>query len=93
MDLQKMLTEYRDAMNEIKPMLDSLEAMKLAIRDKAMELGESMEIEGAKVELRDGYERPSWDGKKLEGLALVHPEINQCKKMITVKPTAAVTVK
>lgn len=93
MKLQEMLAEYRDAMTEAKPLLDRLEAMKTAIRDKALELGESMEIEGAKVELRNGYERTSWDSGKLEGLALVHPEINQCKKMIVVKTTASVTVK
>lgn len=93
MELKELLEQYRDAMIEARPILDGLEAMKTAIRDKAMELGENMEIEGAKVELRNGYERVLWDGKKLEGLALVYPEIEKCKKVSEVKASAAVTVK
>lgn len=91
--LQFLLTRYRDLSHRLQPALNDLEDLKQAVKNKAMELGENMEIEGAKVELRNGYERVTWDSGKLDGLALVYPAIEQCKKVTEVKASVVVTVK
>ena len=42
------------------------------------------------VTFRRGGNRTSWNSKQLEGLALVYPEINECKKTTETAANAAI---
>lgn len=95
-ELVVALAQYRDIYLALYPQLkalqDELDAAKSKVAKLALELGHGEEIEGASVGIRAGYERVSWETKMLEGLALVHPEINAAKKVRQVKPAAVVKV-
>lgn len=87
-----MLAEYRDAVAELKPAVDRLEAMKAEVKRLALELNEDVTIEGASITMRPGYQRSQWNGKALDGYAAAHPELEQFKKVVNVKATAAIKI-
>lgn len=92
MNLSEMLAQYRDMKAELAPALAALGELEKSIKTHVLETGETAEIDGASVSIRNGYERVSWDGKALAGYAVAHPEIEQFKSVSAVKPTVVIKV-
>ena len=91
--LEKMLEAYRDMKAELQPMLTELKSMEKHIKDRVMETGEVVEIDGASVSIRKGYTRSSWNGKALTGYGAAHPEIMQFCTEREIGPAAVIKVK
>ena len=82
-----------EAMRElIKPQLEEINSLEAHIKKQALDEGIGAEIDGAKVTIRAGYTRTSWDSKALVGYAVVHPEINELRKQSEVKPSAIIKI-
>lgn len=92
-NLEATLNEYAAMKAELQPMLDQLQSLEFAIRQHVVETGEVAETELAKVTIRHGYERASWDSKKLDGYAAAHPEILAFRTVTEVGPSAVIKVK
>ena len=88
-----LLANYRDAKEELQPMMDSLDELAETIKRLTLELGEDVETEAGSATIRKGYARTSWDGKALSGYAAAHPEIKQFSKLSVVKPTVVLKAK
>ena len=95
--------EYTFVYNRNQPLIDQLELVisalqepmdniKVQLRD-LLEPGETVDTPLAKVQMRKGYERKSWETKSLEGYAVDHPEVLQWRKVTEVKPSLIVKVK
>ena len=61
-----------------------------SIKRDCLESGETIKTQFGTVTFRRGGKRTSWNGKQLEGLALVYPEINECKKTTETAANAAI---
>lgn len=92
MTTAELLQEYRDAKLEMQPSLDALKEMETKLKQRILEEGEDVEIDGATATIKQPYERKSWDGKKLEGYAAAHPEVLDFVKVSKVKETVAIKV-
>ena len=90
--LEEMLEQDRDMSQELQPALDQLKALKKRIQEHVLETGQIAEVEGAKVSIRRGYTRVSYDRKKLDGLALAYPAIADCRTEREIGPAAVVKV-
>ena len=88
--LEEMLEQYRDMTQELQPALDHLKTLKKRIQEHVLETGQIAEVEGAKVSIRNGYTRTSWDSKALAGYAAIRPEILQFKTEREIGPAAVV---
>ena len=62
------------------------------IKAHVKETGETAEVEGASISIRNGYTRVSWDSKALAGFAVVHPEINEFKTVREIGPSVTIKV-
>lgn len=90
--LDEMLEMYRDMKNELAPMLDDMNVLEEQIKAHVKETGETGNVDGVTVKIKNGYERTSWDGKALKGYAAAHPEIEQFMKVTTVAPSVTIKV-
>lgn len=90
--LEEMLEQYRDMQQELQPALDALNTLKKRIQSHVLETGQIAEVEGAKVSIRRGYVRTSWDSKALDGYAAAHPEIERFRTEREIGPSAVVKV-
>jgi hypothetical protein len=91
MNLNELLTQYRDMYVELQPAIDQMNALKNQISEHVKETGETGDVDGVKVSIRKGSSRRTWDSKALAGYATAHPEI---EKFSSVKISApAVTIK
>src|SRR5512139_4107797 len=61
--------------NVSRPFREQLDAIESDIRAETLHFEKSREAHGVKVQYRKGYERATWDGKRLDGYAAAHPEV------------------
>lgn len=61
-----------------------------SIKRDCLESGETIKTQFGTVKFRKGSKRTPWNIKQLEGLALVYPEINKCKKTTDTAANAAI---
>ena len=87
-----LLNQYRDLHLALAPQLTAIENIKKEIAGLVLECGQGISVEGASASIRSGYTRVTWDGKMLDGFALVHPEIAGARKESEVKPTVVIKV-
>lgn len=92
MDLNEMLAAYRDKKIKLQPALDTLSDLEKQIKAHVLATGETGDVPGVTVSIRNGYERVSWDGKALIGYAAAHPEIEQFKSVSVTGPSVAIKV-
>lgn len=90
LELEEAVSRYRDLKRSLAPMLEQIELLKSKIRESALETGEQIQIDGAKVVFRAPYLRSSWDNLGLRGYAVAHPEILDFLKEVEVPATAFV---
>jgi hypothetical protein len=90
--LDDMLTIYRDMSQELAPMLKELKDLENAIKGHVKETGETGNVDGVTVKIRNGYERSTWDSKALKGYAVAHPEIAEFCKITVVGPSVSIKV-
>lgn len=93
MDLNELLTQYRDMYIELQPAIDQMNALKKQISEHVKETGETGNVEGVNVSIRKGSERVTWNSKALVGYAAAHPEIEQFKSVKMSSPAVTVKVK
>ena len=92
MDINKMLEQYRDMKAELGPAIDALTLLEKDIKAHVLETGETGDVPGVTVSIRNGYIRTSWNGKALEGYAAAHPEIEQFKSVSETGPSVIIKV-
>jgi imidazole glycerol phosphate synthase subunit HisF len=90
--LEVMLTDLVAMKTEAAPMLDAIKQLEKRIKQHVMDTGEVAEVDSAKVTIRNGYTRVSWDGKALSGFAAAHPEILEFRKEKDIGPSAVIKV-
>lgn len=74
-------------------LLETLKAPQEAIKKQLvamMQPGEKVDTSLAFAQMKNGYERTSWDNSRLEGYAVDHPEILQWRKVTSVKPSLSI---
>lgn len=91
-ELKELMEQYAEVDAELRPLIDKLDDMKRKIQDAVRERGESFAHGNVMAQWRDGYERQTWDGKKLTSYAVDHPEIMQFCKAGYTGPSVAVKV-
>ena len=62
-----------------------------SIKRDCIDAGKTIKTDAGTVTFRKGSKSTSWNSKQLEGLALVYPEINECKK--TTESAANASIK
>ena len=92
LNLNDALEIYRDMKTELQPAIDELNTLEKQIKAHVKETGETGNVDGVSVKIKNGYERTSWDGKALKGYAAAHPEIEQFMKVTTVSPSVTIKV-
>ncbi len=93
MNLEEMLTEYRDMKVEMAFPLERLGQLETQIKDLVRETGETPEIEGARIKVTTPKKpRVKWDTKALEGFAAAHPELAALKSEYWAKPSVRIVV-
>lgn len=85
-----LIEQLREMKSEIAPQMAMIKKVEAELKSTVMELGETVSHDGSTVSIRSGYERVSWDGKKLAGYAAAHPEIEAFKKVSVVKPSVSI---
>jgi hypothetical protein len=78
---------------ELAPAMQQLEDVKRRLQAAGLQHGETVTVGRVTVEVREGYERVTWDGRALAGYAAANPAINEFKSVTPVRPTAAVKVR
>lgn len=94
-DLEEALEMLRDMKAEVAPALESIKALEARIKEKALEElepGDAVEVEGARLSIRNGYSRTYWNGKALEGYAVANPEILEFRSERQYSPSAVIKV-
>ena len=74
---------------EYQPKMKKVEDM---IRAEILKQGKPFKCDWGSASFRKAYDRTSWDSKKLDGLALVIPQINECKTVTTVEASVSLKV-
>jgi hypothetical protein len=69
-----------------KPYDDKIKIKEKLLKDITLNECKTLECNYGKVTFRKGYDRISWDRKKLEVLSIKNPEIIKCRKLKFVKP-------
>ena len=90
--VESLLIQYRNLSHALAPQLATLDAVKKELNTLVLELGAPVEVDGASASIRSGYTRTTWDGDKLDGFAVVYPEILAFRKESAVKPSVTVKV-
>lgn len=91
-DIEVMLIAYRNAEQEIAPLLAELKELGGRIKKHILETGELVRVEGANTSFRKGYTRSSWDNKGLRGYAVAYPEVLDFLKETEVGPAVSIRV-
>lgn len=91
--LDEMLEMYRDMKSELSPMIEDMKLLEKQIKAHVKETGETGNVDGVDVKIRNGYERTSWDGKALKGYAAAHPEIMEFCKVTSIAPSVSIKIK
>lgn len=86
----KTLSEKR--MELVKDLVSEAVELENTIEKEILKHGKSFKCVHGAATFRKAYERTSWDSKKLEGMALMIPEIEECKKTTIVEPSVSVKV-
>lgn len=95
-DLGLVLQRNQPIIDQLKGVIKDLESPEREIKkslSEMMEPGETVETDLVSVQMRNGYERRSWESDKLEGFAIDHPEILQWRKVAEVGPSLVVKQK
>jgi hypothetical protein len=74
----------------IAPHMAELDAIEAEIKSAAIQEGAGFKAWGVAVSYRKGYERVTWDGKKLDGYAQAHPEIMPFRSVSQVAPSVSI---
>lgn len=90
--LEAALQTLVDMKREAAPLLAQIKDIESAIKNHVLETGETAEVEGASVSVRNGYTRVSWDSKALQGYAAAHPAIEKFMKVSEVGPSVIIKV-
>lgn len=61
-----------------------------SIKAEVIDMGTSVKTDIGEASLKAKYTRDKWDGKKLLGLAIAHPEILECLSETNVKESVAI---
>lgn len=69
-----------------------IEEVEKKIRDEILRRGESYKCSYGSAAFKNAYERASWDDKKLQGFAILHPEITECRKVSVVEASVQIKV-
>jgi hypothetical protein len=64
--------------------IDEIAALETRIKDEILKRGTSFKCNFGAATYKKAYERASWDDKKLQGFAIVHPEIMAARNVTTV---------
>ncbi len=91
-ELKLLINQYCDLKKQIEPLQQGLKVLSEQIKEQVLESGQPVETERAKVTIRKGYTRSSWDNKGLRGYAVVNPEIMQFCTKSTTKPTISIKI-
>jgi hypothetical protein len=93
MELEELLTEYRDMKIELAYPLEQLTKLEKQIKDIVKETGETAEIEGARIKvIPPRNPRARWDTKALEGFAAAHPELLELKTEYWPSPSVRIVI-
>jgi len=92
-EIEVLLDQYSAMKAEFQPAIDQLDNMAAEIKSRVLALGQEVSYGNVSVTLRASYQKESWDSKALAGYAVVHPEIEQLKKVTTVQKAAVIKVK
>lgn len=93
MNLEELLTEYRDMKIELAFPLERLSVLEKQIKDIVKETGETAEIEGARIKVTPPKNpRARWNTKALEGFAAAHPELLELKTEYWPSPSVRIIV-
>ena len=88
------MDELRNLTNERTTMVADIDnriaILQDSIKRDCIDAGKTIKTDAGTVTYRKGSKRTSWNGKQLEGLALVYPEINECKKTTETAANAAI---
>lgn len=90
--LHDLLMKYKFIHDRIKDELTELECLKIAISSKVKENEANASFENIVASYKATYIRVSWDGKKLEGYMVDHPELSLFKKETKVKASVSIKV-
>ena len=88
MDILRAKTKERAAI--VKEIDERIQFINDSIKRDCLESGETIKTQFGTVTYRKGSKRTSWNSNQLEGLALVYPEINECKKTTETAANAAI---
>ncbi|AKB77961.1 hypothetical protein MSHOH_1478 [Methanosarcina horonobensis HB-1 = JCM 15518] len=69
-----------------------IEEVEKKIMAEILKHGESFKCSYGSAAFRKAYERASWDDKKLQGFAILHPEILECRKVSVVEASVQIKV-
>ena len=84
------MTDLVAMKQELSPAIAKMVKLEKELKAELMESGDTPPIvEGLTVTMKAGYSRAGWDSKALEELALIIPEVLECKKPTAVKATVA----
>lgn len=76
----------------IQELLDAEKEAEAALKEAVLEKGETVKTDRIVLTYRRAGVRTSWDSKRLEGLALAFPAINECKEESETKASVVVKV-
>jgi hypothetical protein len=92
-DIDKQIEELMQRRKEIaSPIEDKIAYEEEQLKKTALGYSHSYKGELGEIKYRKGYERKSWDTKKLEGYAADHPEIMHFQKITQVSPNVSIKI-
>ena len=92
-DLDKQIEELMQQRKEIaEPLEEEIAYEEEQLKRTALDYSHSYKGELGEIKYRKGYERKSWDTKKLEGYAADHPEIMHFQKITQVSPNVSIKI-
>lgn len=93
MNLEELLTEYRDMKVELAYSLERLMTLEKQIKTIVKETGEVAEVEGARIKVTNPKKpRVRWDTKALEGVVVMHPELAALRSEYMPAPSVRIVV-
>ena len=92
-DLDEQIKELMDKRRAIaEPIEEEIEEHKQEVKSEVLKRGKTFKCDYGEAKFRKGYERKSWDTKKLEGYAADHPEIMHFQKVTQVSPNVSIKI-
>lgn len=86
-EIDALTAKLREAAAPFQAQVDALEA---EIKSAAVQEAASFKAHDVSVTYRKGYDRVTWDTKKLDGYAAAHPEVLPFRSVTVVAPSVSI---